>query len=248
MPLSFPTGLQNLIASGWCRYHPFVELYLSGGIVLRYSIANIVADGNAYSNNLKNISGGKISLTDSVDRVTFTLYNADAIAGQQMIATRTPLDRVNAIVGTIYANIQNENEVYRVVEDDGLVNASNATDTELECVFISSTYIEKSICGDIKIDENCAYKYKSIESFASCGYSGSITTCARNFTGVNGCTAHFEYDVARERFGGHAMFLDDAFVQQVKKVTPRYNDDDDERPIKKGRIRRIYAKQGFYDL
>lgn len=203
MPIPFPSGLQALIASGWCRMHPFLEIELpDDGGTLYYSTLPVTVAGNTYTPLLQRSNGGKVSLGASVDRISFALDNADAVAGQLLVVQQ--LTKARAVFGTLYLNLRNPAEAYRVELDDGVVTASAGGDETVELLFISSTYTGGSILGDLPVLKTCAYTYRSPE----CGYSGDLETCDLTFDGANGCRRHFPAEeTALRQFGGHALFL-----------------------------------------
>jgi hypothetical protein len=219
MALSFPAGLATIINSGWVREHPFVVITLTDGTILRYSTINITVGSDVYVDRLKRINGAKIGLSKAADRVTFELFNADSAIGQAMVVPATQLNRAYCVVGTIYVNINNSSDVNVIEESDGMVFVNAATDDMVEATFYSDAYSTNTIVGDIPIRKTCPWKYKGTE----CGYSGGLTTCDLTFDGPNGCNAHFDNNTARAKFGGQALFLDEATVQQFQNTIASSN-------------------------
>jgi hypothetical protein len=212
MPLEFSDDLKALIATGWCGLVQFIEITLGDATQLFYATRDFTADDDhIYIEMIKSVEGGKLSLGKSVDRVQLTLYNADAEAGRAIVAPANQLHNTRAIIGTIYVNLDDPSEFYRVEEDTGIVTAGAATDDEVAIVFISDTYAEDSIAGDLPVLSSCGWQYRKF----GCGYAGGIPTCDQTFDGKNGCIVHFDYTTAQARYGGVALFLDDATVNQL---------------------------------
>lgn len=210
MPQTFSAGLQALLASGYWRWHPFIEITLSNGTTLYYSTVGVTVAGRTYVNKLLKMNGGKISATKSVDRLSLTIDGT--VPGDASGIVLPYLQKARALVGSLYVDIRDSANNYRVELDDGVVSSISQDDRVGELLFISSTYQEPVHSGGLPILRTCAWKYKS----AQCSYAGALPTCDLTFDGINGCLAHFPNSQATAylRFGGHALFLDAASQEE----------------------------------
>src|SRR5690242_14611364 len=99
MPKSLPVIATNAVATGWWRYQPALIITLGDGTLLKYSTINITVGSDVFVNRLKSVGPMKQSLTDAPDNVSFSLWNADAVAGLALI---DPTNALNGATATYY--------------------------------------------------------------------------------------------------------------------------------------------------
>jgi hypothetical protein len=210
MPRTLPVIAQTAIATGWWRRHPAVIITLGTGAVLKYSTINITVGANTFVDRLKYVGPCKTTMTDAPDNVSFDVWNADAVAGLALIDPVNALNGVKAsyyqiIVNTITGDADLIEELSGFLEVD---SSGGASDDLVTFTLISDTALPTPVIATTQVLPSCPYLYKG----ELCTYSGTLPTCDKTFDGPVGCAAHFGYEGARDRFGGHSRDLDPVTV------------------------------------
>jgi len=214
MPHIFPSGLQDLIATGWYKVYPAVIIAAGDGITtLKYSTINISVGEETFTDNLKLAGAARSSLTRAADKVELQLWNADSQVGLALIDPVEALDGARASYYRIYRDINDAANSYLVEELSGVLvvdPGAGAQDDIVSLTLVSDTAALPSMIGNLPILPTCVYRYKDED----CTYAGDLPTCDLTYDGANGCRAHFTEEEALARFGGHSRDLDPGTFEQ----------------------------------
>jgi hypothetical protein len=205
MPVQdFPQELKNLIATGWVRSHPAIDITLDDDTELHLSTVNIAFDATNYTSRLKKVNSIRTSRSRSVDRAEIVLDNADLSIGDQLFEADSLLDNAKAVLHWIYVNVWDDTEMYRVTRISGLIHTfTEEGSSDVNLTLISDDYAGGGV-APFEVKQTCVWKYKD---GINCDYAGPIPTCDFSFNGTNGCVVHFETEMAKARYGGHALDL-----------------------------------------
>lgn len=218
MPSSFPSSLKTLLTSGWCKSYPALDLILKDGTPLHYSTTNITAGSTSYIQRLEKVGSLKLSLTRPADRCEITIDNVDGAPGQALVVPSAALTRCRASLSRIYVNLRDANESYIVRRLTGIFQTdAKAEDTFMKGVVLSDIYAAGMASGTEEVKDTCTWVYKDPDT---CTYAGSLTSCDFHLDGPNGCIAHHGEEMARARFGGNSLFIDDQTLTQFSEFVP----------------------------
>lgn len=243
---NFPERLRELIDAGWVHSYPALEIQFSNSTSLNVSTTEMTVDGVDYLPFLVRVNSVKTSLSRSVDRAEIVLDNADLMVGDTLLddANDSILDNLPAVYHTIYVNIDDPTEVFKITKMSGVVYTfSEDGETELHLTLLSDAYAGGGVAPyDVK--RSCVWQYKD---GINCDYNGTIPTCDLSFEGANGCVVHFGFDGAKSRYGGGGRDLDESSRNTFTPLnnrpiigsgcffgdTPIYTDEDfNTRPIR----------------
>jgi hypothetical protein len=209
MPIdNFPSGLTELLDRGWVRSYPALDIFLTDDTTLRLSTVPVTVDSVSYEDRIDAVQSIKASRSRSVDYAELTIDNVDLDIGDTLFddGNEDLLENMPAILSTIYVNINDPSDKYKIERMSGVMHSYSEEGTNaLKMTLISDDYAGGPIAPyDVK--ESCVWQYKD---GVNCTYSGDLATCDLSLSGPNGCIAHFGFDTARARFGGGATDLDE---------------------------------------
>lgn len=221
MPIAeFPTSLKALVEAGWVRSYPALDIYFSDGSSLHYSTDPVVVGSVVYEDKLESVKSIRASRSRSVDYAELTIDNTDLVTGDFLFDDNNEdiLENLPAVLSTIYVNIRDDSEKYIIPRMSGLLHSYTEDGaTKLNITLISDDYAGGSVVP-FSTQKSCVWQYKD---GINCTYDGEIPTCDLSFNGANGCVSHFGMEMARARFGGGAIDLDETTRTQFAPLVPR---------------------------
>lgn len=219
MPKTSTAALNTILANGYWRAYPLLVITPNGGSTVRYSTVPLTVGADTYVDRLKMIGPLRQSMSDVVDNVSFELWNADAVAGLVFIDPVTALDGARAEYWRWFVDPVNANNNGLLQEMVGFLRVDEgegATDEIVSLTLVSHSNTNVASIANTQVKVACAYKFKG----EFCTYAGAKTFCDKTFNGLDGCTAHFGFDQAKSRFGGHARDLDTFTVSNYQPPVP----------------------------
>jgi hypothetical protein len=179
--------------------------------MLHYSTSDITVGTTSYVSRLKKVNSIKNSRDRKVDRAELVLDNADLSVGDALFEADELLDNARAVLSWIYVNVWDDSEIYQITRMGGLLYTfSEEGSADLNVTLIADDYAGGGV-APFEVRQTCVWKYKD---GINCDYAGALATCDFSFNGTNGCVVHFGTEMAKARFGGGALDLDDAVVGQ----------------------------------
>lgn len=216
MPSTFPAELTTILNTGWCKSYPALDLTLHDGSLLHYSTINIAIGATTYVDRLSKVGSLKMSLLRPADRCEIEINNVDGVPGQALVTPTDALMRCRATLSRIYINQKDLAEKFIITRLMGIFQSdAKAGDAYLKGVVLSDLYAAGNAAGEDEVKVSCTWRYKDPDT---CTYAGGLATCDFTLDGPNGCQVHHGTDLAKARFGGNGLFLDDQTIRQFENL------------------------------
>lgn len=201
MPRAVPTELANLLANPRVEsFSTLVLRYSDSGATTRYLATREFEDSldsdRAYTGSLKGVSDLRFSLSETVDRVTATVYNNDRVIGADVASTLRYLTNATADIGRYY-RADDTSDKYHACLFNGAIAKAEATNREVRFEIIDSFVSAGQVIAVRPLTENCAFTYKEP---LTCGAVHASGTCDHRLNSVGGCANRGTGQTAK--FGG----------------------------------------------
>lgn len=225
MSAEFSPELTALLASGWCKSYPLLEVLPNGGASWLYlSSAPIVFGPDVYDAKLVEVGRLHYSLYRAADGIGMSAQNVDKQLGLTLLQTESALDRAPAVYYRLYRHIRDASVQFKVTKLSGQIMSAKAGEKLVTFKVVSDVYA----CGEVgavyDYQGNCTLVYNDPVRRAGpdCAYTGALPTCDYTKDGANGCAAHVNLDGSpnTKHFGGWLVYQDPLDAERRDAETP----------------------------
>jgi phage-related protein len=205
MPRTRPTGLKELLETGYAESHSIVALEFavpadaptSATVIFHYlGTSAITADGVSYRARLSARNGVSLlrqSLGAAVDRAEVTIEDADGAFTAELQQFNLSLDGAKIRIGRVWQNLDTQQQ-YVAWLMSGVVADVQSGDTAIQLSAVADSYSGGAIGGGRVATRACQFDFKGRE----CGYTGALETCNKLYQDAGGCSGRSN----QHRYGG----------------------------------------------
>lgn len=181
MARSIVANLQTILNAPTRDIDWTVEITFPTISALKFATSSLDIAKGVYSNDLEEVSEIRQTLETPTDRVNVAIQNKDAVLGLHVANNLTEWSKAEAIIGRNYtgSGLQVWIEMFR-----GAVQQPNVKDLQVEFEILADTIAPGQIVCSRTLALPCPFLFKDA---ATCGYSGSETSCNHNLKSKTGC-------------------------------------------------------------
>lgn len=173
MAHKFPPGLSAIIASGWARSRPYVDITLRSGAHLYFSTHSAPFGLVQYQGKLRTTAGLRLSLTQRIDRVELSATNVDMQLGLDTLDAEDALTHATASFGKFVGSIRDLGELYKIELVPGEIVEAVGTEREMTFKVVRDLEAGGAVIGNQPIQKLCRLPYKG----EGCESTDASPTC-----------------------------------------------------------------------
>lgn len=189
MPLTLPSEVTTILASGGYPAHTTLDISFGGGAgtvhISTSDLTGIVTSSFGTVNYTKNLRvAGSLdqTITVSVDKIDLSAQNIDLVLGNTIANNVRSLNGATGILSVVFVSGATQKQV--VILRGQIANASSEAE-EVKFQLISFLSLSGPVGGWRPLMLHCALRYKR----EGCDSPDSSPTCSHLFEDSNGCSS-----------------------------------------------------------
>ena len=181
MPLTVSTDLQTILSGPVRTIQKTCAITFPTRPAIRVATAPVTVGGNDYAEDLRSVGDIRRTLENPVDRVPVQIQNVDRVIGQDMATYPNEWSKAEAVIGRLYTG-SGETEWIELFR--GIVQQPVSDDLVFRFDVVPDVIGKGAFIASRSLAALCAWRFKDP---ATCGYSGSETTCNHHLRSKAGC-------------------------------------------------------------